>query len=62
MLKKILVKALAFIYCGENERLVNSLNFKSTTEGGLGRFHHVIKAKALLVKNMYRELFSLQGR
>ena len=61
MLKKILSKALAFIYGGENERPVNSVNFRSTAEGGLGLFHPVVKAKALLVKNMYRELLSLGG-
>ena len=61
MLKKILSKALAFIYGGENERPVNSVNFRSTAEGGLGLFHPVVKAKALMVKNMYRELLSIQG-
>ena len=52
---------MAFIYGGENERPVNSVNFRSTAEGGLGLFHPVVKAKALLVKNMYRELLSIQG-
>ena len=61
MLKKISAKALAFIYGGENERPVNSVNFRSTAEGGLGLIHPVIKAKALLVKNMYKELLSIRG-
>ena len=61
MLKKILSKALAFIYSGENERPVNSVNFRSTMEGGLGLFHPIIKAKALMVRNMYRELLSIGG-
>ena len=61
MLKKILSKALAFIYSGENERPVNSVNFRSTMEGGLGLFHPIFKAKALMVRNMYRELLSIGG-
>ena len=61
MLKKLLSKALAFIYGGENERPVNSVNFRNNAEGGLGLFHPVVKARALLIKNMYRELLSLQG-
>ena len=36
IIKKILSKALAFIYAGENEKPVNSVNFRSTSEGGLG--------------------------
>ena len=61
MLKKVLSKALAFIYGGENERPVNSVNFRNTAEGGLGLFHPVVKAKALMIKNMYRELLSIHG-
>ena len=61
MMKKILSKALAFIYAGENERPVNSLNFRNTSKGGLGLVHPVVKARALLVKNMYRELVYLNG-
>ena len=61
MLKKVLSRAMAFIYGGENERPVNSVNFRNTAEGGLGIFHPVVKAKALLVKNMYRELLALKG-
>ena len=61
MLKKLLSKALAFIYGGENERPVNSMNFRNNAEGGLGLFHPVVKARALLIKNMYRELLSVQG-
>ena len=57
----ILSKAMAFIYAGENERPVNVVNFRNKCEGGLGLFHPVIKAKALLVKNMYKELLSLKG-
>ena len=61
MLKKLLSKALAFIYAGENERPVNSVNFRNTSEGGLGLVHPVIKAKALLLKNMYKELRYVGG-
>ena len=61
MLKKILSKALAFIYAGENERPVNCVNYRSKIEGGIGLIHPVVKAKALLMKNMYRELLALNG-
>ena len=53
MLDKILAKALDFIYAGENERPVRSLNFRPTERGGLGLTHPKIKAKAFLIKNMY---------
>ena len=55
MLDKILAKALDFIYAGENERPVRSLNFRPTELGGLGLTHPKIKAKAFLIKNMYFE-------
>ena len=55
MLDKILAKALDFIYAGENERPVRSLNFRPTKLGGLGLTHPKIKAKAFLIKNMYFE-------
>ena len=61
MLKKVTSKALAFVYSGENERPVNSVNFRSTAQGGLGLFHPAIKAKSLLLKNMYKELLALHG-
>ena len=61
MLKKILSKALAFIYAGENEKPVNSVNFRSTSKGGLGLIHPIIKSKGLLIRNMYKELLSLNG-
>ena len=61
MLKKILSKALAFIYAGENEKPVHSLNFRNTLKGGLGLTHPGTKAKALLLRSMYRELLSLNG-
>ena len=53
---KILSKALDFIYAGENERPVRSLNFRPKDRGGLGLIHPKIKAKAFLIKNMYYEL------
>ena len=61
MLKKLLSKALAFIYAGENERPVNSVNFRHISEGGLGLVHPIVKAKALLIKNMYNDLCYQNG-
>ena len=61
IVKKLLSKALAFIYAGENEKPINSVNFRSTSEGGLGLQNPIVKAKALLLKNMYRELLYLGG-
>ena len=57
----MLSKALAFIYAGENEKPINSVNFRSTSEGGLGLQNPLVKARALLLKNMYRELLYLGG-
>ena len=61
MLKKIISKALAFIYAGENEKPVNSVNFRCSSEGGLGLVNPMVKARALLIKNMYREMLALGG-
>ena len=57
----MLSKALAFIYAGENEKPVNSVNFRSTSQGGIGLINPLVKARALLLKNMYRELLSVGG-
>ena len=54
-LEKILARALAFIYGGENERPVRALNFREKEEGGLGLTCPIMKAKALLVKNMIKD-------
>ena len=61
ILKKLLSKALAFIYAGENEKPINSVNFRSTSEGGLGLQNPIVKARALLLKNMYKELLYIGG-
>ena len=57
----MLSKALAFIYAGENEKPIHSVNFRSTSVGGLGLNNPLVKARALLLKNMYRELLYLGG-
>ena len=46
---------MTFIYAGENERLVNSVNFRKTSIGGLGVVNPLIKSKALLIKSMNKE-------
>ena len=56
MLNKILSKAIDFIYAGENEKPIRPLNFRNTLSGGLGLINPNVKAKALLIKNMNREL------
>ena len=55
MLEKIMRKSLDFIYAGENERPVRVMNFRDKMEGGLGLIQPVIKAKALLIKNMIKD-------
>ena len=52
ILKKILSKAIDFIYAGENEKPIRPLNFRNTSNGGLGLINPFVKSKALLVKNM----------
>ena len=59
MLNKILSKALAFIFAGENEKPVRSLNFRCKNLGGLGLINPIVKAKALLIKNMYKDFIEL---
>ena len=54
-MKKLLSKALAFIYAGENERPVNSVNFRCKSKWGLGLINPIVKAKALLIKTIYRD-------
>ena len=55
MIKKMIVKAFSFIYAGENERPVRPLNYRSKFLGGLGLINPIIKAKSLLIKNMYSD-------
>ena len=55
MLNKILSKALDFIYAGENEKPVRPLNFRDKLSGGLGLINPIVKAKAFLIKNMYKD-------
>ena len=61
VLDQILAKALAFIYAGENERPIRPLNFRDKMIGGLGLINPIFKAKAMLLKNMYREFTELKG-
>ena len=49
-----------FIYSGENERPVKAINFRPKQLGGLGLTHPVIKARALLVKNMYKDFLKYE--
>ena len=51
-LKKFILK---FLYVGENERPVQILNFRQRKDGGLGLVHPLIKSKALLIKNVFRD-------
>ena len=51
----MLKRAFDFIYAGENERPVRALNFRDKSLGGLGLINPLIKAKALLMKNMIKE-------
>ena len=55
MLKKIISKSLDFIYAGENEKPVRPLNFRKKTLGGIGLINPIIKARALLIKNVYKD-------
>ena len=55
ILEKMLSKAMGFIYAGENERPVRPLNFRSKDLGGIGLINPIVKAKALLIKNMYSD-------
>ena len=54
-MEKILGRAMAFIYGGENERPVRALNFRDKDQGGLGLICPILKAKAFLVKNMMKD-------
>ena len=60
VLENILSKALNFIYAGENERPVRPLNYRESHMGGLGLLNPIIKARALLIKNMFREFNELK--
>ena len=51
----MLSKAIAFIYAGQNEKPIRPLNFRSVKLGGIGLINPIVKAKALLIKNMYQE-------
>ena len=46
---------MKFIYAGENERPVNSVNFRKKIMGGLGVFNPIMKCKPLLLKSMFKE-------
>ena len=61
MLENLLMKALKFVYAGQNERPVRSVNFRGRESGGLGLVNPVVKAKALLLKSMYREFVRKGG-
>ena len=55
MLNNILSKALSFVFSGENEKPVRPLIFRDRNLGGLGLINPIVKSKALLVKNMYKD-------
>ena len=54
-IKKFILK---FIYCGENERPVQSLNFRKASSCGLNIVDPEIKASSLLTKTSMREIKS----
>ena len=54
-LNEMLKAAMKFLYSGENERPVRSLNFRSTDRGGLGLIDPSVKASALLTRNMIKQ-------
>ena len=58
ILEKMLSKALGFIYAGENERPIRPLNFRGKSIGGLGLINPVVKAQALLLRNVYKEFIN----
>ena len=62
--KKILIninkKILRFLYKGENERPVQSLNYRGSSKNGLNLVHPIAKSKSLLLKSMIRE-FNLKS-
>ena len=60
VLENIMSRALKFIYAGENERPVRPLNFRNKVVGGLGLIHPFLKAKALLLRSMYKEFLELE--
>ena len=47
--------ALQFLFVGENERPVQTVNFRNRDSNGLGLVMPDLKVKSLLFKNMYRE-------
>ena len=57
---KILSKTFSFIYSGENERPVRSINFRPKNKGGLGLINPILKGKAFLLKTMMKE-FDILG-
>ena len=59
-IENILKRALNFIYAGENERPVRQVNFRDKAEGGLGLIHPGLKAKALLIKNMFKDFIKYE--
>ena len=54
-MKVITQKTLNFIWAGQNERPVRALNFRSKELGGLGLICPETKAKALLIKSMFKD-------
>ena len=55
ILNKLLSKALDFIYSGENERPVRAINFRPKELGGLRLINPIWKARAFIVKGMFKE-------
>ena len=55
VIREIKMKALQFVYVGYNERPVQVINFRGREDGGIGLIEPGIKAKSLLIHNMFRE-------
>ena len=55
VIREIKMKALQFVYVGYNERPVQVVNFRGREEGGIGLVEPGLKAKSLLIHNMFRE-------
>merc|ERR1711963_1264996 len=53
-------KIFRFLYKGENERPVQSLNYRGSSKNGLNLVHPIAKSKSLLLKSMIRE-FNLKS-
>ena len=55
-MEEIMKSCMNFIYAGENERPVRALNYRPVKYGGLGLVEVSIKAKSLLLRNMFKQV------